>query len=253
MSESAFSVISGKVRPIFAAIRTVPVPVHAGQPLAQPARPPFITISRQGGAGGKTLGHRLVERLNQIDPGEPPWSAWDRELVEKIAADHHISKTLVESLQDISRTWLQEFLAGFSFASAEESEVRIYRRVAATIRALAQVGRVVIVGQGGVYITRSMPGGIHLRLVAPEPYRIDFMMRNHNMTREAATTHVRETERNRNAFFKRYWPNESLGPESFALTINVAAMDEERMVDCILPLVTQAVGSRRQGIGLRTE
>ena len=40
------------------------------------------------------------------------------------------------------------------------------------VRALAEVGRVIIVGRGGVFITRDLPGGIHVRLVAPREWRV---------------------------------------------------------------------------------
>lgn len=39
---------------------------------------PFITISRQAGAGGRSLAQRLVERLNELEPDDRPWSAWER-------------------------------------------------------------------------------------------------------------------------------------------------------------------------------
>jgi hypothetical protein len=51
---------------------------------------PFVTISRQAGAGGRTLAKALAERLTEIDPSDRPWAAWDGELVEKVAAEQRI-------------------------------------------------------------------------------------------------------------------------------------------------------------------
>jgi hypothetical protein len=126
-----------------------------------PGRRPFVTIAREAGAGGRSLSHALADALNQRDD-TTRWRAFDRELVEKVAADHQISETLVESLEKKTRSWLDELLV-----SGPESSFGVYRRVAATIRALAEVGGAVIVGRGGVFVTEGLPGGIHIRLVAP--------------------------------------------------------------------------------------
>src|SRR5687767_1330894 len=72
--------------------------IASGEPLARIA--PFITISRQAGAGGRSLAKQLADRLNSIDPGELPWTTWDNELVEKVASEHYVSPSRVEALED---------------------------------------------------------------------------------------------------------------------------------------------------------
>src|SRR5690242_11068709 len=155
---------------------------HAGgepAPAFEQPRPlPFVTISRQAGAGGRTLARRLAERLNAMaDAGEDasgggrekPWSAWDHELVEKVSKEHDLSETLVEALEDSSHRWMQDFLSGLSFGGSKvhPEEFAVYRRVAHTIRGPANLGGAIIVGRGGVFITRDLPGGVHVRLVGP--------------------------------------------------------------------------------------
>lgn len=200
----------------------------------------FVTISREGGAGGRSLGQRLVERLNALDPGSEPWTLWDRELVEKVSADHHIALELVDSLGETHHGWMEEFLSSLSQVS-DTDEAKVYRRVAMTIRALAHRGRAVIVGRGGVHITRQLPGGVHVRLVATFPDRVNFMIRQHGLTHEAAAAQVRELDRNRKAFFHRYWPKEVLDAEAFTITLNTGKLDENRAVECLLPLIVPAM------------
>lgn len=212
------------------------MPLHEGADSGRPSGIPFVTISREGGAGGRTLGLRLVDRLNALDPGSEPWALWDRELVEKVSADHHIALELVESLGETHHGWMEEFLSSLSQVG-DIDEAKVYRRVAMTIRSLAHRGRCVIVGRGGVHITRQMPGGVHVRLVAPFEDRVSFMVRQHAMTREAAAEHVRELDRNRKAFFRRYWPNAALDPDVFTITLNTGKLNESRAVECLLPLI----------------
>lgn len=230
--------LTDTVRPILAHLRT--------QERARPAAPrhgppaePFITISREAGAGARTLAQQIVQRLNDAFPGERPWTAWDRELVEKVAADHNLSAPLIESLEYANRSLLSDFLGSLSFSDdpSAADEAKVYGRVARTIRALAQAGRVVIVGRGGVFITRTMPGAIHVRLVAPLEHRIEFMSKHHQMSAKDAKRYVRELDRNRRMFFRRYWPEETLDPERFALTINAAQVELEPTLDIFVALV----------------
>src|SRR5688500_10565809 len=38
---------------------------------------PFVTVSRQAGAGGRTFAQSLAERLNAAGPVDRPWAVWD--------------------------------------------------------------------------------------------------------------------------------------------------------------------------------
>ena len=221
---------------VFAAVRAAPMPVRECN-FSKPSPPvSFVTISREGGAGGRAIGQRLVRRLNQLDASDDPWTLWDGALVEKVSADHHIALELVESLGDTHHGWMEEFLRSLSQVG-DIDEAKVYRRVAMTIRALAQRGRAVIVGRGGVHITRQMPGGVHIRLVATFENRVAFMVRQHGMAYEVAAVQVRELDRNRQAFFRRYWPKTVLDADAFTIALNTGWVDENRAVECLLPLI----------------
>ena len=201
---------------------------------------PFVTISRQAGAGGETLAKRLVDRLNAVDPaGALAWTTWDRELVQKVAAEYHVPEPLVESIGSGGRSLWREFLDGFQSISDPQhlDEFQLYRRVAAIIRSLAHAGRAVVVGRGGVYATNDIPGGVHVRLVAPLEYRIERMARVRNVSEQEAADEVRRRDRARETFHRRYWPGSALLPEIFTITLNTAAVPEETLIECILPLI----------------
>lgn len=231
------TILSEHIRPIMGAIRSVPVPAKGYGVPELPAEP-FITISREPGAGGWSLARHLVDALNIAVRDDHAWTCWDRELVEKVATDLHLSTKLIESLEDRGHSWLSDFLESLSFSDAGQSdEPRIYSRVAASIKALAQTGRVVIVGRGGVFVTRKMPGGIHVRLIAPFQNRATLIAREFHMTPEQATAHLKELEHHRATFYRRYWPKEALNPENFTLTINTAAVDQATMVEMLTALI----------------
>src|SRR5579884_551902 len=133
-----------------------------GRPQSGPH--PFITISREAASGGHTLGRGLAERLNRLahsqtdDPHilTPLWQCYDRELVERIAQDHHVSTHLIESLETGGHSWLEEFFQGLGHQDTVPDELALVRRAAQTVRALALGGYVILIGYGTVFITHDM-------------------------------------------------------------------------------------------------
>ncbi|MFW6060438.1 MAG: AAA family ATPase [Phycisphaeraceae bacterium] len=198
---------------------------------------PFITISRQAGAGGIALKDKLVQRLRAIDKADPPWTGFDRELVEKVAADYDLSSPLLETLDEASHSYLNELFSALLISKPEPNELAVYRRVAKTIRALAQVGRVVIVGRGGMFITEDMPAGVHVHLVAPLAQRIEMAQRTRGFARKEAAEWVQRIDENRAAFYRRHWPQRTVGPEVFSVVFNTAHVSEDAMVEALLPLI----------------
>lgn len=208
---------------------------------------PFITISRQAGAGGRTLARRLAAQLDALDPAEHPWTVWDRQLVERVATEHDISQALVESLEGHRRHWWDALFANWSDREhgAYLDDHQIYRRVAATIHSLANAGRAIIVGRGGVFATADLPQGIHLRLVAPLESRVAHMAEELNVAPEAAAVEVRRRDHEREAFHRRYFAGKAILPEAFTLTLNSAALSDHQMASCILPLIAIHPAAKR--------
>lgn len=212
--------------------------LHEGR-RAGPAEgpPPFITISRQTGVNASELAAQLAHRLTELDPEKRAWATWDKELVERVAADHQLSKELVDALGQPGHSWLSEFMSTLLPFGEPIEEAGIYHRVVKTIAMLATAGRAIIVGRGGAFITRRLPGGLHVRLVAPLEARIEAMEHRLQVSHEHAARYVHAADAARRAFYHRYWPKESLDPDSFTITLNAAELSIEKMVDALVPLV----------------
>jgi cytidylate kinase len=236
------------LQPVLGSLRVQSMAGAGGKPGSSAPAVPFITISRQAGAGAKALADSLVERLNAIEGDEERrWTSWDRELVEKVAADLGTSRDLIDELTEKNHNWLERFFADLCTSSEARhaSEFKIYRRVASTIRALAQAGRVVIVGRGGVYITRDIPGGLHLRLVAPRADRVTAMAERRGFSLEQAEEFVTETDRARESFCREHFAGAVFGPEIFSITFNTSRVSVDQMIDCAVRCVIgEAVRSR---------
>src|SRR5689334_6085543 len=90
---------------------------HAADAPRKQSAQPFLTITRQAGAGGHSLALQLVECLKQVDPGDRPWTVWENELAERVAREYHLPAARVAALEDKRPSWLEELLAGFSISA----------------------------------------------------------------------------------------------------------------------------------------
>ena len=202
---------------------------------------PFVTISRQAGAGGHSLAMQLVAMMTGLDapgPTEAPWAVWDHELVAKVARDHGLDEATVATLEEGHHPWFADLLAGLVGQDpSKPDEFQVYKRVAAAIRGLARLGRAIIVGRGGAFITRDLPGGIHIRLIAQRAVRVAHMANLLKITETEAARQVDQIDHDREAFYRRYWPSASLSPERFTLTINTAGLSETTLAEIVKPLI----------------
>jgi cytidylate kinase len=237
-----FNLNSRAVLPVLAALHVTEHEQLHGAPPQTPRPPtPFITISRQAGASGRSVAAQVVKRLNDRDPDSPRWTVWDDELVERVAHDDHLPGAKVAALEDVRPSWLEEALGSLVVSEPPVDEMKVYARVSATIRGLVAKGHVVIVGRGAVFVTDGIAGGIHVRLVAPIEQRIEWTVRARNLSREAAAEWVRETDAARKDFYHRHFPGRPFVPESFHATYNTAVSTVEQIAESVLALVPREV------------
>jgi cytidylate kinase len=138
----------------------------------------------------------------------------------------------VESLEEKSRNWIDRLLV-----SGPQSDFGVYQRVAGTIRAVSELGGAIVVGRGGVFITRDLPGGIHIRLVAPRRDRVRRVAEKRGLSEAAAEAYVRETDLGRANFYRNRFPGVRLGAETFHATFNTARVPPEVVARCVAVLV----------------
>lgn len=205
-----------------------------------PVSRPFITISRQFGCGAFPLAEAIAARLNQEEAQDPPWAVYDRALVERIAADHKLSEELVEALGKKNRSELEESVLGL--LDSFTPELKVYRSTMATIRALAMFGRAVIVGRGGAIVTRSLPGGLHIRLIAPFEWRVERTREIFKMEGPKAEDYVRKMDEERESFLQKYFHCDAGDLNHYHLILNNALMKPENMLEAVAGAVDCSSG-----------
>ncbi len=137
---------------------------------------PFVTISRQAGAGGNALAVALEEKIQQLR-NEPLFRGWQlcgHELCQMIGQDPTL-KTVVDSLRQTEyHSQAEDMLSQLIYGSS--SQDLAVKRMFRLMRTFAIHGKVILVGRGSTLLTRDLPLGIHVRLEASMESRVKRMM-----------------------------------------------------------------------------
>ena len=128
----------------------------------------IITISREFGAGGRTVGHIVADKL-----GIP---FYDGKLVEDIAKESGFAPKFVEEHSEHAPSG-----SAFSYACAPQGVPGIMNGLSTAdylwnaqcnvILALAEKGPCVIVGRNADYILKDRPDALHVYLSADKDFR----------------------------------------------------------------------------------
>lgn len=215
---------------------------HGGERPTSPGAglQPVVTISRQAGVTASAVSHRLIEILNHRHPGPTPWIEYDRRLVERIAADHNLSEDLVARFDERDRSWFEHFTAGIT-GSATGTDLAM--KGAKTIRALAKVGRAVIIGRAGQSVLAGMKHVVHVRLIAPLEWRAEQYPRDVDAAPGANEQTLRRIDAERARYVKQHFSRDVNDPLLYDLAINMARVSTDRAAH----IIDEAV----QGLDLR--
>jgi len=164
---------------------------------------PFITISREFGCEALPLAQRLVQLLNERCRPTYPWATYDREVIDKVAQEMHLSREIVESLDGHRRSEMSELFDSILNRKVDES--LIFRKICQVIRSLATHGHVVLVGRGSYLVTQDLKTGLHVRLVAPQEWRVHRVADVQQLTYHEAEKVVSQFEKEREKFMLTFF------------------------------------------------
>ncbi len=164
-----------------------------GKPIDQTG--PVITISRLTGCDGREVAAELVAQLN-LRYNTNRWKWIDKDIIYHAAHELKTDTNRVETYyQGMAMSDMSQMIMAFSGTFVTDSSVK--KAIKEVVLSIAREGHAVIIGRGGVSITRDMANALHIRLVAPLYWRIENVMKKKGMVIEKAEEYVLETDEKR--------------------------------------------------------
>ncbi len=193
---------------------------------------PAVTISRQAGCGAQVVAEKLAARLQSRSPkNSPPWTVFDRNLMEKVLEDHHLPARIAKFLPEDRMTLVQDSME--ELFGLRPGSWTVVHQTAETILQLAELGGVILIGRGGNVITAKLPNVFHVRLVAPLEKRIEHAHEFYNMTMKAARAFCLREDRGRRRYLKKYFVADVDDPLLQHLTLNTGLVSYDEAADII--------------------
>jgi hypothetical protein len=191
-------------------------PLHSGQ-----VPQPFITLSRETCAGATTLGQHLLPLLDaRLGEEGRSWMFLDKDLIQQALSLHHLPEQLATYLPEDRLPEIKGLIG--EIVGLHPPLWELEHRVAEAIHKFAQLGRVIISGRAAHLITRDLPGGFHLRLIAPLESRIRRAEETQQIGPEMAGNFIRETDDARERYVRTNFDQDINDPHAYDLVINTA-------------------------------
>lgn len=198
---------------------------------------PFITISRQAGAGGHLLAYVLLSEYLKFkrEPLFTGWQVFDREICQIILQDKQVKESMDALRAEHFKPEITDFVE--SMFTGRSRPYQLYKETFIVVRMLARLGKVILVGRAGNCVTRGIPGGLHIRLIAPEEQRVIWMMKRFKLTKNEARTIAAKQDEDRRRLTKTFFNRDIDDPLLYDAIFNTASMTMYEISSAVIQFV----------------
>ena len=197
-----------------------------------------ITINRELGSGGRTVGRLLAERL-QV-------KYYDKALIEQLTKKFNISVEEIERIKGQKKTWWNEFNNYYkalnSTVKPMEAETVISTNILFNtekdiLTTLAEEESCVVAGRSGFLVFRDHPNHLNVFIEASMEHRIERLVRKKNIMRQEAIDIINKVDKEREIFIQKYEDTSRYDTRNYHLIINMDELSEEGAVDVIMSYI----------------
>ena len=194
----------------------------------------IITISREFGSGGRSIGRMVAEKL-----GIP---FYDKELVDQIALESGFAPKFIEEHGEHSPG-----KSLFSYAFAPQGVPGVMNGLSAAdflwniqcsvILQLADQGPCVIVGRNADYILKDRDDCLHAFIHADMDFRADRIVRLYGESEKSPEARLQEKDKRRKANYQHYTGRTWGQAHNYDVCLNSSSLGVDRCAEILLDMV----------------
>ena len=187
----------------------------------------IITISREFGSGGRTVGRKVAEKL-----GIP---CYDAELIHKIAQESGFVESYIKDAGEYAPSgFLSSTFANRAFGPTNEDYLwSIQQRI---ITELAEKGPCVIVGRCADYILQDKADCLKVFIHADMKYRAERIVKEYGKREESPEQRLKDKDKRRAAYHRFYTDMKWGHAQNYHLCLDSGALGIDKCVDTIVNL-----------------
>ena len=201
-----------------------------------------ITISREVGSGGRTIGRALAEKLGV--------RFCDTNLINSLVEKFDLSAKNIEMIKGQKKNWLADILqritpvphagalgsTGQEFAPAVTND-ELFRAESEILKEIAAQESCVIAGRSGFFVLKDCPNKLDILIRSSLSNRISRIVEKQNVSREEAERIVERVDAQRENFVRRYTDTSRYDARNYDLVLNVDGLTGDEAVDIILKYI----------------
>lgn len=189
----------------------------------------IITISREFGSGGRTIGREVAAKL-----GIP---CYDHELIEKIAEESGFAKEYIAERGEYAShgSWLASALSDRDYYghSNQDELWKVQRKV---IMELGEKGPCVIVGRCADYILKDAQDCLSVFIHSDLEKRAERIVKQYGERSDTPQKRLKDKDKRRAAYYQFYTERKWGAVQNYDITLNSGALGIEKCVEILASL-----------------
>lgn len=198
-----------------------------------------ITINREVGTGGRTIGRKLAEKLSV--------KYCDKAIVDGLTQKFGLNIQRIEEIKAQKKSWWNDINNYYnilvnSASQPMEAEVKLdnasmFETEKHILQEIATQTSCVIAGRTGFMIFREWPNHLNIFIQASMEHRVQRVMRRQNVSEKEAREIIAKLDASRETYIKKYEDTSRYDTRNYQLVISMDDLSEDDAVDVILTYI----------------
>ena len=204
-----------------------------------------ITINRELGSGGRTVGLKLAEKLGV--------QFYDKAVVKAIEEKYNLNVEEIEKLKGKKHNWWSDLkrvvsvgggIMGVPYYSVSEGEVTVktttdemFKTETQILKGIAEEESCVLAGRSGFYVFRNHPNHLSILIQASMESRIKRLMGKQNLSEAEARKTINKVDEMRENYVNRYTGTSRYDTRNYDIVLRADGKTEDELVDIIMQYI----------------
>ena len=198
-----------------------------------------ITINREVGSGGRTVGRKLAEKLGV--------KYCDKAVVEGLTKKFGLTPERIEDIKAQKKSWWNDITNYYntlvnSASLPMEAEVKldnesIYATEKHILQELAAQTSCVVAGRTGFMVFRQWPNHLSIFIQSSLENRVRRIMTRQNVSEQEARDIITKLDASREAYIKKYEDTSRYDTRNYQLVISMDELSEDDAVEVIMAYI----------------
>lgn len=187
----------------------------------------IITISREFGSGGRTIGKKVAQRLDI--------PCYDADLIQKLAEKSGFAEDYVKQISEcMSGSYLESLFSNRALGPTNEDI--LWDSQNKVILEIAEKGPCVIVGRCADYILRDKASCLKVFIHADPAFRAERIVKEYGEREQSAQQRLREKDKRRAAYHRFYTEMKWGDAHNYHIALDSGILGLDRCVEIITAL-----------------